>query len=352
MASNISANQTHSDEIDLFELITQLWKSKLLILLVTGIFTALGTAYAFLSTPVFQSTAVIVPPTSNNLVELKKINTLLINVGHNFNVSSPQDIFEQFANNLDSNRYKNSFLSQPELLDYFQTENSTELHARDRFNKALTIKIPKKKPYHEITISFETTSPELSSRWLNEYITYAQSRYRSELVKNIATQISAAQNNLHLTINSKRANYLSNLHEEIRNLEEALKVAKEIGLIEPLLTDANFYNDQVIDKLRNTYQLGSKSLKAELKALQARLKDPENTPGLSNDKLNLKLLTSINIKKESIDVMTLDLPAEPVIQPTKPKRIILVALSIMLGSIAGIIITLTRNGLKKRQTSM
>ncbi|MGI1671144.1 MAG: hypothetical protein K6L74_12585 [Neptuniibacter sp.] len=344
--------EANNDSINPSELIGILWKYRLLIILTTTIFTVAGAAYSFFSTPIFQSTAVIVPPSTNSLIEIQKIQLLLTETGNDYTPATPEIVFSQYLHNLNSNRYKNSFLSRPDLTKHFRATEMNQIQARKAFTKALNIQIPKKKPYHQITLSLNTNSPERSTRWLDEYIQYSSNRFITELEHRIKSQISAAQNNLHLTIESKQANYRSNLQEEIRNLKEALEIAKEINLVEPLQIDNTFPNTQIIDQLRSTYRLGSKSIEAEIKALEARLKDRNNTPGLSDDKQKLELLASIDIQKGSIQVMTLDLPAEADLKPIKPKRMIITALAICLGILIGILAAILSNTFRSRKASM
>ena len=51
-----------SEEIDLRELVLVLWRQKLLILLVSGVFAVAGIAYALLSPQVWSAKAVISAP--------------------------------------------------------------------------------------------------------------------------------------------------------------------------------------------------------------------------------------------------------------------------------------------------
>lgn len=64
--------QVH-DEIDLFELAADLWEQKWLILLITGICTALAAGYALLATPVYQASARFLPPLSMNIAPLNQL---------------------------------------------------------------------------------------------------------------------------------------------------------------------------------------------------------------------------------------------------------------------------------------
>ncbi|MDY7219629.1 Wzz/FepE/Etk N-terminal domain-containing protein [Denitrificimonas sp. JX-1] len=56
------ASTVNADEIDLFELIQSLWQEKVLVVIMTAIFTVLALAYALLATPIYQTQATLVPP--------------------------------------------------------------------------------------------------------------------------------------------------------------------------------------------------------------------------------------------------------------------------------------------------
>ena len=67
------------DEIDLRELILVLWRQKLMILLVAGVFAAAGIAYALLASQVWVSQAEIKQPT------LKEVESLELNINQLIN---------------------------------------------------------------------------------------------------------------------------------------------------------------------------------------------------------------------------------------------------------------------------
>ncbi|EAR60508.1 LPS O-antigen chain length determinant protein WzzB [Neptuniibacter caesariensis] len=342
-----------NDHIDLFFLFLQLWRSKLLILGITALITLCGAAYSFLSTPIYQSSAVLASPSESDLIEIRKIHTLLQQIIYSETASeeaSTTDIFGQFISALNSNRYKNSFLSKPELLDHFRNDNTTQLQARKEFNRALKVTLPDTEEINHITISLRTKSPELSSSWLNEYISFAHQQFSKELTNNLQARIHAAQNNLLLTIQSKKANYHSNLIEEIKSIEEALIIANEIGLVNPLKTETNFGKQHIIDQMRGIYRLGSKSLNAELNALKAREKNLDNIPGLSDEKLKLELLANIDLDSKLISAMILDLAAEPAPKPIEPRKTIIILLSIVAGLLIGIMTVLAGNLVRHRRT--
>lgn len=349
MESNSSSNKSYSGEIDLIKLMYQLWKSKLLILSITAMITIIGASYAFSINPIFQSKAVIAPPPNSSLVELIKIQALLEQTGNHPEKITTDSIFEQFLNRLNSNRYKDHFLSKTDILEYIHTESMTQPEARKAFDKSLSIRIPKKKPYSQITLSLETNSPELSTRGLNNYIQYAQARFIEELAKDINSQVDATKHKIQLNIQSKNANYLSDLNEEIQNLEEALVVAQEIGLQNPLNTEITFDRPLVLDQLRGMYYLGSKSIKAELNALKLRAKNSGKAPGLSTEKFKLELLSSITLDTNSISPITIDLAAEPNLTPIKPKKLLIISLSVLLGGFLGIMAALAKRTLRNPQ---
>ena len=62
-----------SDEIDLRELILVLWRQKLLILIITALFAAMGVGYALFAPQQWSATAVIAEPKPEDLMPMQKV---------------------------------------------------------------------------------------------------------------------------------------------------------------------------------------------------------------------------------------------------------------------------------------
>lgn len=342
-----------SNEINFSDFITLLWRYKLIIFGITSAFALAGIAYSYLSTPVYRSQATITPPPEKSLIELRKIQSLLVQAGYkpnNADLITTETIFSRFMHDLNSHRYKKEFLSRPDVLNYFKKNDGSTNKAIKDFNKALKISLPKRKPYHKISLSLSTTSPELSAKWLSEYISYSESRFIQELESDITAQITAMKHNLSNVIISKKENYKSKVQEEISNLKEALYIADEIGLENPLATESIFYSPSLVIEMRNLYHLGSRALSAELKALEKRSKgiSTGSISGLAEFQFQLELLSNATLDSSQLSSMTLDLVPEEEERPIKPRRIFISALSLLFGLFVGVTVAIINHIIRQK----
>ena len=132
--------------------------------------------------------------------------------------------------------------------------------------------------------------------------------------------------------------YTTELEKEVTKLREALSIAATLGLTSPLSTDSvdNEKNNLMIDEVRRLYKLGSKALEAEITALQNRKHNESFIPGLSTLLQQSELLSSVEINKDNIQPIQIDLAAELNEKPIKPRKFLILAVSIILGLFMGI----------------
>lgn len=185
--SNLAIEQQtrQDDEIDLFQLFEILWHGKLLITFISLIFVTGGAGYAFLSTPVYESRAYLLPPTKKGIVELNKAQLLSTAAG------TKESVYQTFLQQLNSNNAKHKFFEQADVNTYFINRAANQLHAWKAFNKALTVNSPKTGELAEADISFKADNPELSATWANAYIDLAINLTRRQVTEDLQEKISA-----------------------------------------------------------------------------------------------------------------------------------------------------------------
>ncbi len=97
----------YSDEIDLSELVRNLWKQKLLISLVTAVVTVFAARYAFLSAPVYEGKTSTLPPRS---ADIAGYNLGRTEAG--FTEFTTEGIYAMFTQNLRSEGLRRDFFEQ------------------------------------------------------------------------------------------------------------------------------------------------------------------------------------------------------------------------------------------------
>jgi chain length determinant protein (polysaccharide antigen chain regulator) len=338
------------DEIDLFQLFSNLWAQKLLIIVVTVLITAVGGFYAFLSTPIYESKLYLLPPTEKDTVQLKKLAQYTSTSTSTSTNYSTSYVYDKFIETLNSNYTKWSFFQRPEIKQYYMNSGSSELNAWEDFLKDLAINLPKKDK-STIDVSFKTDSAQHSAQWLNNYIEHVTSLTKNQLASDIAEEIDSRKEQIALQISSRIELYSSNLKKEIAKLTEALAIAKSLGLTSPLNMDAidNEKNDMMIDEVRRLYKLGSHALEAEITALKNRKQSELFIPGLADLLQQQAVLTSLIVDKANIQPVQIDLAAQVTEEPIKPRKVLILAVSLILGAMLGIFSALIRSVIVNRK---
>lgn len=343
-------SQPSEDEFDLFGLLERLWQQKLAITLVCGLVVAAGALYAFTAPPVYKSTAVMLPPTPKDIAELQQLAVLGKDPIERY---SPAAVYNSFLINLDSNRAKRLFLQQEDVSAYFTNIDLTPQAAWTVLNEAIHIKRPKNTSPTSVEVSFQLADPALAAQWTNRYIAQAIELTRHQLASDLNAEINTRRHDIQIQIDNKHALYDSELNIELSKLREALAIAQDIGLENPMLTDT-VYDQQgkmMVDEIRRLYRLGSQALQAEINALKGRQNHEAFIPGLIELKHQQGLLDALRVKSDDIDPATIDLAAEAPDHAIKPQKLLILALSLILGGMLGLMLALTRSAIHNHRAT-
>lgn len=152
-------HQTNEDEIDLIELLQDLWEQKWLIFAVTSLVILLSVIYIFISKPVYSVTAVLAPA---------PVNAFGLIVG-DIGVGQPQTNKSAIAVGTD---LANDALAL--VVKNFESAAVSEVfnHAlKDSGGYAVQIK-KGKSPFDQITVSVVSVSAEGAKKYLDDYMAY------------------------------------------------------------------------------------------------------------------------------------------------------------------------------------
>ena len=188
----------------------------------------------------------------------------------------------------------------------------------------------------------------------------------------------------------KTESYFENLSDRIMSLDEAIGIARSLNIIEPVALDRLIRKNEAVsanqvfevvskDKEDPLYMRGTRLLTAELEQLKSRPKDfiPDNEIKKLKDQLEalrvnhkietLKARTSDESFSEALQAIRAELAQLKVEEfpedlrfdyvngkaiagdrPVKPKRLLIVALAVVVGGMLGIVVALIRSASKKR----
>ena len=335
--------------IDLRALILELWRSKLLIICVAGLFAAGGVAYALLAPQVWVSQAEIKRPT------LKEVESLELNINQLMNALVPASaftafekkaIYGDFVNNFNSFNNKSQFLMERGYLDAEAANTGvTDSRGKRLLLKKMTEGIDARAPdklSEDITLSFAANTAEKAKERLEQYISFIQSLESAAKSKELDTLWRNRIKTLQSQYESARADTLKQLQDDILRTEYSLRISQAAGIETPV---ENLQNQDSF-----AINLGAKALAEKLKVLK-EIKNPEfMNPSISDLRLQLSSLMAIKLDALPFQSFAYQAsPSEP-LSRDKPKRPLVVVLATLFGGMLGVGIVVIRFAFREQDS--
>jgi len=335
------------DEIDLFKLIQSLWKEKVLIVAITAVITLIGGGVAFSLTPIYEASVQMLPPSQSNVAELAKFDVLKSS-------QSQSQSFADFLQILKSNQLLKTFLSQEGVKATLFSPETSSQRALSAIEKIAVVEIPKKDPTTEVSFKFQFKDAALAADYANQLVQLAVDQYRANTAQTFASEKDQEVNKLKDQQESLISTHEGRLNMEITKLKEAYEIARKLNIDEPVesrnmsvKTEAR--SSVITEEMRYLYSQGARALRAEIETVSERKKNLFMVDGLMEIEQRLALLNSASFDVSKIMPVTIDLAAEAPEQSIKPKRSLIVALSVVVGGFLGIIFVLIRNAVLNRK---
>jgi chain length determinant protein (polysaccharide antigen chain regulator) len=379
---NDSINSTHDDEIDLVELIVNLWREKVIIILSTVVIAGLGGLYAYTESPIYVVSAQLLLPKESELRAYNKTSIFEVD---------PKLAFTNFVTTLESNDHLFAIAKKSSLFN----ESKDPISA---LKKMRVIQYPNTlNKNNEIspdtyTLSYEGKNTEELISLLNFELRLAKTKtvqdifeqYISKLkkkIESIENTNEAAERTLDTDLKYRKSYILQARENEIAKLEESLKLANQLNIKEPTslsklaginsvidygssnsgqrnssnlnitgkIDSLSQYNSHLSNK---DYLRGGRILSAEIESLQ-RIKDNvflDETIIILNNKKNI--LKSNSVLEELTFLLgeariseKVTFYSENFYAPTssiEPKKKLIILISILLGGMLGFFIAIGR----------
>lgn len=319
-----------NDEIDLFDLIAQLWKKKHWIIGCMLVTTLLAAAYAFTAKEQWTATAVVDVPSFDSMDNYYQGTRLLEG-----NVDKPisseevaEKLFKQFISQAGSYNELSKFISES---DYFKKsiEGQSESQKAKLLNEIVDkIKILKDKDDLIYTINFPANTPYESKKLLEDYIKVVNTDISKIQYAQLASLISNRKNSIQNQMNALKKIAEDRRQEEIKNIKMALTIANRSNIQKPELSGLTKLDTNSL------FLLG----KNALNAMSENIIDQPLT--LTDDYYSLQG-QYINLERFKVDGNSaqafryLKGPTEPV-NKDKPLRILILIVGLVFGLILGL----------------
>ena len=372
-----STQLNNGDEIDLFELIENLWNQKLLIALFSIFFVLLGygytlvapekwTAEVYISDPSLNQINALNPPElaafrllglldgrledgsrfESRMLSAKVLNEVAPEIG-------PVDLMKSITSEIRSVQTLLQFDAQRSESIF---ENSAHLIEGERIEAAkvflenrLKITQPSKTTSY-IVISLTLDSPTRASSVLRDYLQFVGEKIVKKRGENLKLGITRAIQVNEFEIERAMRSHVRRLEEEFALLEEALQIAQSAGIKD---NQAGLFVDRNDNRLTETsglYARGERLLKAEMQALKARISSLALIPEVRSLQLENKQLKDIVIDTERASSFFLEKPATEPTGRDSPKTKLILALALVLGGMVGVLVALIRSARRDRKS--
>ncbi|EMW6555345.1 LPS O-antigen chain length determinant protein WzzB [Citrobacter werkmanii] len=315
--NNMSGRGNDPEQIDLIDLLLQLWRGKTTIVIAIVVTIVLAVGYLVVAKEKWTSTAIITQPdvgqiaTYNNALNVlyganaPKVTELQTNVVGRFSTS-----FSALAETLDNQE-------EPQKLSIEQSVKGQQL---------------------PLAVSYVASSPEEAQRQLAEYIQQTDEKVAKELALDLADNIKLQTSTLEDSLKTQEVVAQEQKDLRIKQIQEALRYAEQAGVIKPQIQQTQ---DVTQDSM---FLLGSDALKSMIEHESTR-------PLILSDnyfQTKQKLLDIRNLKLEGAELHSYRYVMKPTlpIRRDSPKKAITLVLAVLLGGMIGAGIVLGRNALR------
>ncbi|MEB0075930.1 Wzz/FepE/Etk N-terminal domain-containing protein [Pseudomonas sp. CCI3.2] len=348
MTSSMETPQD-ADEIDLFELMSSLWKQKIIIIFFVVLSVLTATAYAFLSKPIYEARIFIQPPTLNGIADFNYGRTREAEL----TPFAVKDVYEVFVHNLLSESLRRSFFVEvylPSLPESKRAGSRDALYSD--YLSELTIGLPAKDQPDRYLVSVQSRDPAQATDWVKAYVARAGEAAESEMLKNVAREAEVRARNLAQQISTLQETADKVREDSVTQLREALKVAQAIHLTEPPIISGNV-SAEVSATMNGqlTYMRGTKALEAEIKNLEERKSNDPFIDSLRALQIKQSFYKDLQVSPDRVSVYLIDGTVEQPDRPIKPKKGLIIALGVIFGAGLGLLVALIRHFVLIRKTT-
>ncbi|MBJ3591040.1 LPS O-antigen chain length determinant protein WzzB [Salmonella enterica subsp. enterica serovar Saintpaul] len=315
--NNISGRSNDPEQIDLIDLVVQLWRGKVTIIVCVVVAIVLAVGYLAVAKEKWTSTAIITQP---DVAQIATYNNAL-NVVYGSSAPKVSDL-------------------QTNVIGRFSTSLSALAETLDNQEKPekLTIEQSVKGQPLPLAVSYVSNSAEGAQRQLAEYIQQTDEKVAKELNLDLTDNIKLQTTTLEDSLKTQEVVAQEQKDLRIRQIQEALRYAEQANVTKPQLQQTQ---DVTQDSM---FLLGSDALKSMIAHEATR-------PLILSDnyfQTKQKLLDIENLKLEGTEMHAYRYVMKPTlpIRRDSPKKAIVLVLAVLLGGMIGAGIVLGRNALR------
>ncbi|MDX1303677.1 Wzz/FepE/Etk N-terminal domain-containing protein [Photobacterium sp.] len=360
--TDIKGQNVIDNQVSLNELISYIWKHKILLVVTTFIVTLLSVVYAFMAEETWSSNAVIIEPQISNFSsyrnQVKKYQpifdisqedgTILISKELD-DLVNPSLLFQSFLSQFNSSSNKQKYLNGNN--DFLKVKNTIEKNDlyEDNVRRLYTLwykklnaeQLTQKNLHQPLTINASANNRDSSFNMLNEYINFVTKKSNAIAFNNLHSVVSNKKNELEqqkLILLTQAGN---RLEVEKARTKYSLNIARSAGAVKPL---SNFGSDELF-----SINLGSDALSEKLNSLENIKNLSIIEPKLQQVNARLTLITQMPIaNKVEFKPFSFLQDVEKPLNRSNPKRPLIVLLGLIFGFIISVLVITTKHAIKNK----
>lgn len=315
--NNLSGRSNEPEQIDLIDLVIQIWRGKVTIIICIIVAIALAVGYLVVAKEKWTSTAIITQPDAGQIGSYNNAMNILYG-GAAPTVSSIQSSF--------IGRFGSAFSALSESLD-----NQTE-------PEKLTIEPSVKGQPLPLKVSYVGSTGEDAQKALANYIQLVDENISKEINADLAMSIKTRTSDLEHSLEAQEKVAQEQKALRIAQITQALSVAKQANIKLPQVQQA----DQVSQD--TMFMLGSD-------ALSSMVNNEATRPLTFSDdyyltRQNLLAVKALKVQPDSIHAYRYVMKPTLPIRRDSPKKAITLILATLLGGMIGAGVVLGRNALR------
>ncbi|WP_233470918.1 MULTISPECIES: LPS O-antigen chain length determinant protein WzzB [Citrobacter] len=315
--NNLTGRNNEPEQIDLIDLVMQLWRGKVIIIACVFIAILLAVGYLAVSKEKWTSTAIITQPDAGQLATYSNAMNVL------YGGNAPR------INELQSNmigRFSSAFSALSETL------------GNQEKPEKLTIDASVKGQPLPLKVTYQAPTAEDAQKTLAKYIQQVDETISKEVNADLARSITTRTSDFEQSLEAQEKVAQEQKALRIAQISQALSVAKEANIKLPQVQQA----DQVSQD--TMFMLGSDALSSMVQNEATRplaLSD-----GYYQTRQNLLAVKALKIEPDSVHAYRYVMKPTLPIRRDSPKKAITLVLAVLLGGMIGAGVVLGRNALR------
>ena len=316
--NNSQVSRNHDPEqIDLLDLMLQLWRGKLMIATFVIVFIALAVGYLFVAKEKWTSNAIIAQPDAAQIAPYSNALNILYGTAAPSMLDTQTRAIERFNASL-------SALSQ--ALD------------NQAVPEKLTIEPAVKGQALPLSVTYTSTSAEAAQKQLAQYIQQVDEQTAKELALDLKDNIKEQIKTLNDSLQNQEKVAQEQKDLRIKQIAEALKNAEAAKITSPQLQQTQDVTQETL------FLLGSEGLKSMIDNEASR---PLVFPtAYYQTKRNLLDIQNLNVNPDTIHVYRYVMKPDLPVRRDSPKKAVILVLAVLLGGMIGSGVVLGRNALR------